>query len=304
MGQTVYVDQFLLGNILMNYAVLWTAAKLCRLDAGTLRKCAGAGAGALYSLAALLPGQAVLMSVHAKLLVSLLIVLLTCFPRPPRTIFTFLACFYLSSFALGGMIFGSIFFLNNNNFFSMDSAGAVIARYLWPGLLAGLPVFCLGARALTFFRQAQILDRLYKMPVTIRFMNGQARFNALVDTGNSLVDPLSGCPVIVAEYASLQEMLPAEARVAFERREEPDVWETLARLGEGRCAGRFHPVSFSSIGRSGGMLIGFRPDETVLEREGRPSPVKKVVVALYHGRLDQEGKYSALLHPGLLENTF
>jgi stage II sporulation protein GA (sporulation sigma-E factor processing peptidase) len=303
MGHTVYVDQFLFGNLLMNYAILWTAAKLCRLDVSAMRKCAGAGAGALYSLAALLPGQGILMSIQAKLLVSILIVLLTCFPQCPKTFFTFLACFYLSSFALGGMVFGSMFFLNNGNFFTMGSAGAVITQYFWPGILIGLPIFCLAARALTFFRQGQIFDRLYKMPVTIRFMNRQVQFSALVDTGNSLFDPLSGCPVIVAEYVALKELLPEEARAAFEGREDSDVWVTLASLGEGRCAGRFLPVSFNSIGRSGGMLIGFRPDEAVLEWEGRSSPVRKVVVALYHGRLDQDGRYSALLHPGLLENT-
>ncbi|MCL6638303.1 MAG: sigma-E processing peptidase SpoIIGA [Firmicutes bacterium] len=299
MSCTVYVDQFLLGNMVMNYAILWSAAKLCRVKVTMIRKAAGAGLGAVYSLSVLLPGCSFFMSTFAKFLASLLIVMLACYPQPPRTFLAFFACFYLSSFALGGMVFGSIFFLNTNPFFSGEAVAAAIDRYFWPGLLAGLPAFYFAGRALPYVRQGLLLERLYKIPVIVRFAGAEARLAALVDTGNSLVDPLSGCPVIVAEYAAVQELLPPETRFAFAGDGGPDIWNVLASTGSGPFAGRFLPVSFHSIGRTG-MLVGFRPDEVLLELEGRLTSIRKVVVALYGGRLDEEGKYSALLPPGLL----
>lgn len=300
MGYTVYVDQVLLGNMVMNYAILWIAAKLCRLNVSTMRKAAGAAAGALYSLAVFLPGTGILASVYFKILVSVLIALFTCFPQPPRTFVAFLACFYLASFFLGGIVLGSIFFLNSR-LITTGAVGTAIENNFWPGVLIGLPVFYLAGRGLFSLCRRQLLDNFFKMPVLISFFGGQVEVNALVDTGNDLFDPLTGRPVVVCEYEALKAVLPPEVRVAFGERGGADIWKTLDLLGQGRYAGRFVPVSFNSIGRTGGLLIGFKPDELTLVREGRPGRASKVIVALHEGRLDPEGRYSALLHPCLLE---
>lgn len=301
MGCTVYVDQVLLGNMVMNYAILWIAAKLCRVNVTAARKAAGAAAGALYSVLVFLPGAGVLMSVYFKILVSVLIALLTCFPQPPRTFFTFLACFYLASFSLGGIVLGSIFFINSQ-LPAPGAVGTVIERGFWPGVMVGLPVFYMAGRGLSSLCRRKAFDNLFKLPVQITFLGGRVEVNALVDTGNDLFDPLTGRPVIVCEYKAVKPVLPPEIQAAFCERDGPDIWETLGLLGQGRYAGRFVPVSFSSIGLTGGLLVGFKPDGLTLLREGCHGRANRVIVALYHGRLDPEGGYSALLHPSLLED--
>jgi stage II sporulation protein GA (sporulation sigma-E factor processing peptidase) len=56
-------------------------------------------------------------------------------------------------------------------------------------------------------------------------------------------------------------------------------------------------IPFSSLGKTNGMLVGFRPDCVKVEgMENKPD----VVIGIYNDRLCRDGRYRGLLSPELV----
>lgn len=297
---TVYLDQVFLGNLVMNYAILWSAAKLGRAPAIKWRLAAGAALGAIYSLVLFFPGNNFLLSVWFKTAASVLITAAAFAPLKLRKFLTCLGCFYLTSFALGGLTLGMIFFTHSGRVTSYNGVGRVIAEHFWPGIFLGLAAFWAAGKGIAAVIKNGFFENFFRMNLLIKSGGEQIKVDAFLDTGNQLKDPMTKHPVVVAEYSVLRPLLPEEARTCFEKDGEPDVWGFLGSLGEKRYASRFTAVPFQSLGNANGLMVGFRPDEVVIERQGKQIQVGKVVIAIYHKKLDPGGNYHALLSSELL----
>lgn len=301
---TIYLDQVFLGNLVMNYAILWAAAKLCRIPAGRIRLAAGAALGASYALAIFIPEFVFLLSVWFKAAASVIITAVAFAPLPPKKFLACLGAFYLASFALGGLTLGMIFFIHSGNFASFNGIGTVIVEHFWPGVILGLAAFWAAGRGVATLFKRGVFDGLFKMELVLKFRGEQVRVEALLDTGNQLRDPLTGRPVIVVEYDVLKPLLPPEVLECFVGTAEPDVWRVLGSLSQSPWAPRFSAVPFQSLGRGRGLMVGFRPDEVLVLRQGRQAPAGKAVVAICFKKLDSGGSYRALLTPDLLESAW
>lgn len=299
---TVYLDQVFLGNLVMNYAILWAAAKLSRTPAGKGRLAAGAALGASYALALFIPGNTFLLSAWFKTTASVIITAVTFAPLPPKKFLACLGCFYLASFTLGGLIFGMIFYVHSGRITSFNGIGSIIAEHFWLGILLGLAAFWAAGRGFAALLKKGVFENLFKMALLIKLGGQQVKVEAFLDSGNQLKDPMTRQPVVVVEYAVLKPLLPAEVQAGFEKGGEPDVWGILGSLSENGYVSRFSAIPFQSLGRVNGLMVGFRPDEVVIERQERQVRVGKVVIAIYHKRLDSDGAYQALLSPDLLES--
>lgn len=298
---TVYLDQVFIGNMVMNYAILWAASMLNRTPAGKGRLAAGAALGAAYALAVFVPGSSYLLSVWFKMAASVLIIAVTFAPLPLKKFMACLGTFYLASFTLGGLTLGMIFFTHSGRVTGSSGVAAVMAEHFWPGMLLGLTAFWAAGKGIARLIKKGVFENFFKMGILIRSGSEQVRAQALLDTGNQLKDPMTGHPVVVVEYTVLKTLLPAEVQTLFEENGEPDVWQILDVLGEFHWATRFSAIPFQSLGQGKGLLVGFRPDEVIIERQGRRLRAGRVMVGIYHQRLDSEGSYQALLGSELLE---
>lgn len=301
---TVYLDQVFLGNLVMNYAILWAASKISRVQATRVRLVCGAALGAVYALAVLAPGYEYLLSLWFKIIISTLMLSITFAPLPPRKFLACLGTFYLASFALGGITLGMIFFIHSGEITSFDGVASVVSRNFWPGVLLGLAAFWVAGRGITSAMNRGVFDNLFKMNITIINGETQIKTEALLDTGNQLHDPMTGCPVIVVEYAVMKPLLPMEIRAIYEQGGEPDVWQILQSLGHGSCAARFSAVPFQSLGRGNGLMLGFRPEEVLIEFQKRQVRAGRLIVGICREKLDARGAYHALLTPNILETTW
>jgi len=122
-------------------------------------------------------------------------------------------------------------------------------------------------------------------------------FTAFVDTGNRLEDPVTGEPVLVAEYAAVSGIIPAEVRGAVAAGNLVAVAETPGSS----FAARIRVLPFTTLGQSNGLMVGFRPDSLVVECDGRRYARNGTVVAVCNGPLSPEGSYQALLGPLILD---
>lgn len=296
----VYVDQVFLGNFLMNYLILWSAGRLGNLPARAWRLALASFAGSVYALFFFLPGTALLYTFAGKFLFSLLMVLAAFAPLSWRAWAYCTGLFYACSFALGGMVLGFTSLLHSNAGFFQELAEfpAVVHRHFWTGvagaLLFGWAAYRFGSGIL----RRRLAQKIF--PVGISFSGRRVDVKALLDTGNSLVDPLTGEPVIVVEYEAIKPILPPELRTSLEE-EQLDYTRLLAGVAGKPWAARLRLIPFQSLGVQHGLLPGIRPDAVEIAQGEKKVAVDRVVVGICRHRLHEGENYRALLHPGLLE---
>ena len=103
------------------------------------------------------------------------------------------------------------------------------------------------------------------LPVELRFLGRGVRFRALLDTGNSLRDPVTDERVMIVSPAALRGVF-GEYAALFSLR---DPSELLAAAGElDVLRGRLRLVPFSALD-SRGLLVAFRPDSLTVGGEER-----------------------------------
>jgi len=300
----VYVDQVFVGSLVMNLMILWVTARLGRVSYNRWQLLGGSAIGALYSLALFFPSAQSLLTPGCKLLVSALMVAAVFLPRPPGKALVLLGYFYLVTFALGGTVQGITTFLHSN--YSGGIAAGVmqaVDAYLWYAVLLSLVVYWTLGRIVPERLRKMLVLPLLEAELVIHFEGRLARLAAMIDTGNSLADPITGKPVVVAEYSSLKELLPEKVCLAVERNGLDRVPEILGELGEDITRGHFRPIPYRSVGREYGWLLGFRPDSVELVQGGKNHRVKAgVVVALCGEKLHGDVPCSALVPPALLDD--
>ena len=241
--EIIYVDRFFLLNLLADYLLCLVSARLCGLVLRRRRYLCAALFGALYAVAALLPGLRFLSSAPGVLAAAAVTALLAfgAERRPLRCALVFLgvsAAFGGAVWALGGA----------------RPAGIADGRVL---LLAF--ALCYAAVRLLFSRQLTLPGRA-RVEVALRMGARESRFMALRDSGNALADPLTGAPVMLVTPHALRAALP---EAALFRGSDP-VSELQAAARVPALAGRFRLIPYAAVGARG-LLPVFRPDGLIVD---------------------------------------
>lgn len=292
----IYVDVLFLINFLMDYVILWATARLAQIHVQSLRLVLAASIGALYSIVLLLPDLAFMTSIWMKFFVSLLILVLTFIPLSWKRFGQVFLYFYLISFTMGGAMLGFIYLVTNISVYSVFTSLPI--PYLWLAVALGTAIL-LGKWGAGFL-QRSFLQGLLRVPVKIKIQGQEVAVNGLVDTGNQLVDPLTGAPVVIVEYEILAPFLPSQVKNMFGTGGEVDLEKLTRSFTEQGQLLPFRLIPFTTIGKHHGMLVGFRPDEICVLAGDQKIRTSHVIVGIYSRRLSPRGTYRALLHPSLL----
>lgn len=297
---TFYVDAWLLrlgANFLFEFLLLWAAAAVADIAARPLKLCAGALIGtvhyALYLLAAvgLIPYYGLLRFPLTVAAVSLLMILAAFYPTPAKALPRIAGYFYIIGFIAAGAGMAGAFLLGS------PSAPA----YTLGMLIAAASILLVAELGWGIVHQ-RIIHSLYHLPVEITCGGKSVAVQALVDTGNSLKDPLSLQPVMIVEQQAIKGILPEQIAYAVEALDNGVITPVGELLESSYWSTRIRIIPFSSIGKEHGLLLGFRPDAVYI-RDGQHGPAVQPVVAIHPRALDPEGKYSALIPPTLLQQA-
>ena len=136
------------------------------------------------------------------------------------------------------------------------------------------------------------VDRLQDGVVEIEVAIGGCFRNvrALIDTGNSLQDPITLAPVIIVEAQMLQDCLPEELLQAVRRRDSGALEQLAGQYPRLRC--RLLP--YRGLQGEGHLLFALRPEWIRRLPDGKP--VEQVLLGLTASPLCADGSYHALLH--------
>jgi len=278
----VYIDALFLLNLIVNYLLLLAAAKLAGEPLRRLRLAAGAALGGLYAAAIFFPGMGFLTHPLCKLGAAVLM-LLTGFGGSRRLLRVTLVFFGLSC-AFGGGIF-AIGLLGGRG---LTLRNGVLYSVMDLRILLLSAAVCYAVLTLVFRRTARH-GRREVLPAVLTLEGRRVAVNALVDTGNTLTDPVTGRPVMVAEGSRLSPLLPGE-RVLDEKalRDPVGTLERLSRGGRGR---RFRLLPYQAVGVECGMLLALRLDDARVGAEDYGG----ILVALSPNPVSDGGGYSALI---------
>lgn len=278
----VYIDSLFLLNLVVNYLLLLSAGKLA---GEPLRRCwlaVGAALGALYAACVFFPGTGFLLHPLCKLGVGVLMLLLAY--GGSRHLLRVTLVFFGVSAAFGGGIFaitllgGRGMTLKNGIFYSgMDLRLILLSA-------AG----CYVLMTMVFRRAARHSPGELRK-VTVTLAGRTICLTALRDTGNTLTDPVTGRPVLVAEAARILPLFPEGEGPNIEELQDPV--HALERLHQGPWGSRFRLLPYRAVGVDCGFLLALRTDSVRAEGDEYGA----ILVALSPTPVSDGGGYSALV---------
>lgn len=296
----IYLDVVFLENVVMNYLILLLTAKFSKSRTSSLRLFLGALVGASYVILLItLPGIKGYYSTLAKILLSFAIVAVAFSPEKIGSFFKTLAAFYISTFIFAGAAFAFMYFNQSGGFIKNGTINIFLERK-WT--LLALSILTVGIIVRVFWDiiQSKFVRERLLIPLKISFESKMINLAALVDTGNSLHDPLTNMPVIVVEFMAIKEILPLEIQTIFDESKENDLNCVTSIVSSSAWFSRFRLIPFTSLGKENGMLIGFKPDYIEIGEQQDKKGINNVIVGIYNNALSRNEKYKALLSPELI----
>jgi len=295
---TVYIDVLFSVNFLVNYILLYACLTLVKLTKKRLRICAAAILGAVYAVLIFFPDFSVLYTTISKLLISMLIVA-TAFPFfSLKSYIKALTVFYMVSFGFGGIVLGVFYFTDiGARLGAVYSNGIFYFNLPWTILLLAGLIFYFSLKILNILSVRLQRGTSLRKKLRIRLGDNITELTALLDTGNSLIDPVTLSPVIIAEYRLVKDLFNDDIKKGLDRLGTDNLTWVMTEVTQKGLRTRLIP--FSSIGRENGMLLGFVPDSAEIRDDCGVRVLEKCVVGLYEKPLTHDRSYGALFNPYL-----
>lgn len=277
----LYADVLFVLNAVIDYLLLLVSARTAGEPLRRGRFALGAAVGGLYAVALFLPGFSFLNGGMYKLLFGVLMLLIaygaTRALLKQGVIFCALVC------ALGGAVMA---------IGMMDGASLSLGRSVVYSI-PDLKIMLLAA-AISYVVLSVVLPRVCRhtggeiCAVCFELMGRQVELTALLDTGNTLTDSVTGRNVPVAEAEALQGLFPLSHRPR--QRELLDPVMGMDRLNTGVWSGRFRLLPYRAVGVERGFLLAVKMDCMVLNGKRQEG----VLVALSPTPVSDGGGYRVL----------
>lgn len=261
----IYVDRLFFLHFVMNFLLLYVTAVLSGRRMGAKRLlAAAAGGSAFFAAVMLLPlgGSVTAWLLKAGLQAAGTFGMLgIAFGMHSRENFIRTAFLYIAAACVLGGALGAIRGMRR---------GRSMGNILIPAAIAA-------AAAGWLVRKEQQRRENPVWKVWLQEGEKRVAVTALMDSGNSLYDPLSGKPVCIADQKVLEE------------------------LGLLQSPEKFRLIPYHSIGKRHGLLQAAAVSKMYLQKEGQERKAEQVLIAASGQPLSSKGRYQMLLHPALLE---
>lgn len=258
----VYIDIFLAQNVLMDMQLLFLTLLLLKEKIIFRRVVVASLTGGIGAVLILMSG----IGFHIAYILFVLALdtgmLLICICCPINHGMTFRKL-VMGIIYLHGMVFAYGKLMEC----TARLVGEKYAQILVSVVIVGIVLFILAYR--------KIAESRHIYEVTLTEEGENVVYKALFDTGNFLIDPISGKPVSVVEETDITrkwvEMYPQKYKV----------------------------IPYQSVGREHGVLEGIVVDELIIQKEREQVVKKGAVIALYKGKLSGDGTFQMILNRSL-----
>ncbi|MGI6357615.1 MAG: sigma-E processing peptidase SpoIIGA [Bacillota bacterium] len=290
----VYVDLLFLVNLGLNGWALWLSSSLIGQKLSWQRWLLSSALGAVYGLGIVTPWATFFSHPGCKLVLAGWMVQIAFQPSLVWRLLRLSGLFILVSCLTAGCVLGVQTLLGGG------FPGGSLAY-------GGLPLWVLPAAVLvtglTSKRMINLLEnRLVHVTnqASISFsLNGtETSLNGLVDSGNQLVEPFAGRPVVIISLEAVAHLLPDDVVTLIASGSlQP---EALNNLAAQPWVARLRFIPYHSVGRRSGVLLGWRVDRATITVGSAVNTAENVVLAIADHSLHEQGAYQALIPERLL----
>lgn len=251
--ETIYIDRLFVLNLIIDYFILLGSAKVCGVKLRRTRYGIAALAGGLFAACSILPGSGFLSLPPVKLIFGIFMSLIA-FGKEEKL----LRCTVVF-FAVSALFGGAVWAISLKN-------GAATSGLVYVPLSMPVLIFSFGiiyALLSIVFRcsvkntEKQIVD------VSISHNGGCVELRALCDTGNTLIDPVSGDSVLIASTSTLCKLIPRCEELSAESLQDYPEY-------------KFRLIPYRAVGTSGGLLPAFRPERIIINGNVRDNVIVAV----------------------------
>ena len=280
----IYADQMFFENFIMNYIILYMTAKLCGIEFKWYKLSIGAAIGAMYVIFSYIFLFYNDPFIIGKVLLSVVIVYSSFFPRELKRFLKLLICFYMITFFIGGISFGLAYFFNVVTI----NEGGILYVEEFPVIIVAIGsciAFILGKYIFTFLKtRKKMKEFLYKLK--IKLLGKTAEIDVLYDSGHSVREPFTNYPVVIVEKEAIRDIVTK------------DIYEAI-KSGNSEIADDFKSkvriVPISTVSSDREVLIGFKADECYIYKEKGEEKVKNAIIAICDKKLSKDGSYAGLI---------
>lgn len=252
----IYIDVFFLINFMMDYLLL---AAICKMREGSFRRkrvFLGAVLGAVFTCVfVILPGPGWMHTILCHTVANSLMIIVG---LSVKTFREFVKAFFM--LYAGGFLFGGIFgfFSQYIHTVSLFFLFAVISYEMLQLIWA-------------FWNQHRRYQK-YMCKAAITHSGKKIYLNALIDTGNSLTDPMTGDPVCIVEKEVISELIGEKGKKRY--------------------------ISFRSVGNECSSLLLMKFDTLNLYGE-KEQEKHDIWMGISDTRISSDGTYRMLVNPDI-----
>ena len=289
MRTVIYLDILLAVNFILDFFLLLAVGKICGGLAGRGRSVAAAGIASLFSLVLLLPPLPLAVQLAIKIAGSALPVLIGFQRGSLRQTAKRIFWFFLLNLLLAGAVFFWCITLSptgieRNNlavYFNISPITLILS------VLAVYLAFCL--IELLFGRPGTP----EKVVLDLQLGGGRIRVPAILDTGMSLKDPLTGTPCLLLSYPQIRPQLAQPLR-----RELDDYFD--GKMPAYHSGGRTLRLIPCATAAGEELLPAYRCEQCLIEYNGRKLTAPRAAAAFTRFPLRGEAS-GGLIGPELME---
>jgi len=291
---TIYLDLILLENIIMNYIIILATGMICRVNIKYIRVFLSSLLGAIYAIITYIVKLQLYNNQITKIVVSVCMVYIAFNCSNIKIMLKQLVIFYLTSFCFGGAAYYLLYNLSPNLIKTIN--GYFFGIYpIKIAILCGiLGFFIINISFKIIKNKLNKKDMLYN--IEIFYKENKANIKVMLDTGNLLKDPITNIPVLIVESKKLKSIISENIL----RNIEDIIYDNNIEKIDEDIKTRCSIIPFSTIGKTNGIIIGFRPDYIKIYTDDGEKIRKKVIIGIHNNTIEKNGLYSGLMGLNLL----
>lgn len=251
----VYIDVLVGVNLAIDYLLLCATSRLSNTYCKRINLLLGAVIGAIYAVFSCITPSYILSSIPFKIIIGFIMIYISFFKEKITKILKLLILFLGLSFASAGAVL-AVGNASNTSFFAgegyyIDVPFRVVAATI---------IFCWVITGYIFRGSASDTISPRKTVTAQVCLNSTCEsFTLLVDTGNTLHDPISGKPIIILDRNSVSKLFPSAVSLVINRLNTQSAACVLNNVPD-TYKNRFRLVPFNAVGKDNGLLLVFKPD--------------------------------------------
>ncbi len=267
MKTVLFIDEYFAINFIMDWLVVWFVSKIAIALPDIKRQLLAGFIGSIMALIYVLTGTGMLVQCVFHLITAMLMTFVLCgFSEIKKIAKVFFLLNVCCMFTAGIM-----------NYFFYTGIIQKLLRKVWGSPIGVFAVSVIATYVILNIMSKKIvqLKKSYRSEtylVTLSLGDKNVKLRALVDTGNTLKDPISSKPVHIVEEEKVSELVKGV-----------DIYSLKLKI-----------IPFHSIGKDG-VIKAIVIDKMEVEDKEK-TIYEKPIVALYQGKLSKKEDYHMLIN--------